>query len=239
MAVNALRHMKLFNPDDFNPKRIDVIGVGATGSWLVTLLTRLGITNIHVWDFDIVESHNVANQVFGNNDIGKFKVDALKERVKNDTGIEITTHNERVTGSTSGLGEIVFLLVDNMDVRKEIWEGALKFQFHIGLVVETRFGFLNDGITPVLRIWSINPTDPEQVERWEACFYDSSGDTQASACGATQSICTSAAELAVKAANNLMEWHRIQRGGKGYLPLEQTFYPTLWEATPGPRSQES
>ena len=74
-SIDTRRHIDVFSPDLFGKRRIDVIGAGATGSRVVLALAKLGLDNIHVWDFDHVEAHNIANQVFGLADIGKLKID--------------------------------------------------------------------------------------------------------------------------------------------------------------------
>src|SRR5215813_5940026 len=92
--VDITRHVEVFSRDAFGNKRIDVIGAGATGSRIVLSLAKLGLENIHVWDFDTVEGHNIANQAYGMGDIGKLKVDALHDLVKAQTGLSIHKHAE-------------------------------------------------------------------------------------------------------------------------------------------------
>lgn len=59
-----------------------IVIVGAGGSYsLVTALTRTGIGKLTVIDYDTVEETNVARQGYRFSDIGKFKVDALKDEV--------------------------------------------------------------------------------------------------------------------------------------------------------------
>ena len=54
--------------DYFSPllvkKRCHIIGCGSVGSTIAELLARLGITNISLYDFDTVSSHNLANQIY-------------------------------------------------------------------------------------------------------------------------------------------------------------------------------
>lgn len=60
-----------------------IIIVGAGGSYsFITSLARCGIGHITVLDFDTVESSNIVRQGYDFDDIGKFKVDALGEKVK-------------------------------------------------------------------------------------------------------------------------------------------------------------
>ena len=59
-----------------------IIGCGGIGSWTSLLLARTGIGGIYSYDFDIIESQNMAGQLFRLQDLGKHKVDAMKEIIK-------------------------------------------------------------------------------------------------------------------------------------------------------------
>lgn len=60
-----------------------IVVVGAGGSYsLVTSLARCGVGKLTVLDFDTVEQTNIVRQGYKQTDIGKFKVDALKEEVE-------------------------------------------------------------------------------------------------------------------------------------------------------------
>jgi tRNA A37 threonylcarbamoyladenosine dehydratase len=178
--------------------RVDVVGAGATGSRIVASLARLGFTNIHVWDFDVVESHNIANQAYRNSDVGRLKVEALKELVAATTGIEIAVHNERVDGSQS-LGDLVFILTDTMASRKEIWTKALREKAATSLVIETRMG------TDSGRIYSVVPTQSDQISQYEGNFYEDV-ETEVSACGTSMSVGPTA-----EVVSGLAVWQMIRR----------------------------
>ena len=60
-------------------ERLHIIGCGAIGSTVAENLVRFGLTNITLYDFDTVERHNIANQMFKETDIGKLKTEALAE----------------------------------------------------------------------------------------------------------------------------------------------------------------
>ena len=101
--------------------RVHIIGCGAIGSTVGELIAKTGITNITLYDFDKVESHNIANQMFTEQDIGKFKVDALAERMmainpEMKRGLKI----EREGWHGQPLAGYVFMCVDNIDLRREI-----------------------------------------------------------------------------------------------------------------------
>ena len=111
--------------DFFQPEmcksRIHIIGCGAIGSTVAENLVRFGLTKITLYDFDYVEPHNIANQMFRQIDIGKPKVQALAD-ILYDINPEIKNDIKLVEKGYVGqkLSGYVFLCVDNIDLRREI-----------------------------------------------------------------------------------------------------------------------
>lgn len=204
--INPIRHIDILNPDDIMDMRFDIIGCGATGSKVALSLAKLGIKNIHCWDDDIVEEHNIPNQAFALSDIGKPKVEALKRVILEATGCTITTHNERVNG-TQELGDIVFLLTDTMASRKEIWEKSLKYSFTTSLMIETRMGKDNG------RIYTIVPSSPDHIRHWEGTLYEDQA-AEVSSCGSTISVGPTADIVSGYAVWQFLIWYAIEKKGK-------------------------
>lgn len=213
--VDPLRHLSVFSTHAFGSRRVDVIGTGATGSRIVLSLAKLGVENIHVWDFDTVEEHNIPNQAFGLGHVGLLKVDALSQLVRAATGAEITVHPEKVDG-TQTLGEIVFLLTDTMSSRKDIWNGALKFKLRTSLLIETRMGVDNG------RVYAVNPNKPGHIRAWEETLCDDV-ETEVSACGASVSVGPTAEIISGLAVWQLVRWFSIQNGADDELDNEIIF----------------
>lgn len=213
--IDPIRHLEVFSPHAFGNRRVDVIGAGATGSRITMLLAKLGITNIHVWDDDRIEAHNVVNQIFGNGDIGKLKVDALAELVRATTGTELQVHPQRVTGPET-LGEVVFLLTDTMESRRQIWESAIKYKLAIKLLIETRMG------TDVGRIYTFCPNRPAECRGWEETLY-TDAKTETSLCGTPVSVGPTADVLAGLAVWQLIKWFSIEEGKQADLDHEIVF----------------
>ena len=214
--IDPSRHLSVFSPDAFGAQRLDVIGAGATGSRIALELAKLGVQNLHIWDFDLIEEHNIANQAFGVNDIGQLKVDALAERIAVDTGLEVTAHNEAVTGRTQ-LGDYVFLLTDTMSSRKEIWEGAIRYKPTVKLMVETRMG-KDEG-----RVYAVRPCIPTEIREWEATLCEDE-EASESLCGARTTVGPTAAmvtSFAVWAFLRHLNW--VAEGGD-QPELENVFF---------------
>jgi len=198
--LDVRRHSELFDPYTFTTP-IHVIGVGATGSWLVLQLAKLGIDGnlINAWDFDTVEAHNIPNQAYANWHIGEPKVKALHGFVLNNTSTHIKVHNEKYENQR--LSGIVFLMVDSMSERKRIWEQSIKMKSAVKLLIEPRMGL------DVARVYNVNPTDIEQVEKYEACFY-SDEEAEVSACGTSLTVITSAMVTASWCTRQLLNFHQ-------------------------------
>lgn len=173
--INPIRHQSVFDPDKFGDQPVHVIGVGATGSRIALGLAKLGVKNLHLWDFDKVESHNIANQVFGIDDIDKAKVYALADIIQQQTGTIPTIHETRVTGEED-LEGYIFLLVDRMDTRKEIWEKGIRLNASVVAMIETRMG-RDSG-----RVYWVEPFDVTQCEKWEATLCEDE-EAETSLCG--------------------------------------------------------
>ncbi len=61
---------------------ISVFGIGGIGTWIVNGLYQIGIGKIKISDPDIIEKSNLNRQLFFNSeDVGKYKVDIIKEKI--------------------------------------------------------------------------------------------------------------------------------------------------------------
>lgn len=118
--MNLTKSIEYFDPCKVRGK-CHIIGCGSVGSTVAENLARLGVTKFVLYDFDKVEPHNIANQMFVHSDIKQSKVDAVKRIIcdinpEAESTIEICGEgytNQRLSG-------YVFLAVDNIDLRREI-----------------------------------------------------------------------------------------------------------------------
>src|SRR6266436_2634052 len=70
-------------------QRLTICGAGALGSNLADNLARQGIRQLRVIDRDRIEEHNVGTQLYGESEIGAWKVEVLRQRLFRAAGIEI------------------------------------------------------------------------------------------------------------------------------------------------------
>ena len=69
--------------------RLVLCGAGALGSHLADNLVRQGFAGPRVIDRDRVAEHNVGTQLYGESDVGAWKVEALRSRLFRAAGVEI------------------------------------------------------------------------------------------------------------------------------------------------------
>ena len=206
-SMNFWRQLDVFDPEQFD-RTVHVVGCGAIGSHVIDTLINAGITRIVVYDFDVVEEHNVPNQAFLPEQVGMLKVDAMAELAAK-LGCTITTVKERVTELELDGPAYVILAVDCMEARKTIWESSIRYNPMVRML-ETRMA-AEYGI-----IHTIDPINPDEVRFWEDSWFPST-DAEESAC-TNRAVTTTARSLAAIQVHNLIAWEA------GDKPPAHTFF---------------
>jgi molybdopterin/thiamine biosynthesis adenylyltransferase len=80
---------------------LTLCGAGALGSLLADNLARQGFRQWKVIDRDRVEEHNVGTQLYGESDIGAWKVEAMRSRLFRAVGVEIEAVSRELTERNS------------------------------------------------------------------------------------------------------------------------------------------
>ena len=118
--LNLAKSHEFFKPE-LCRERIHIIGCGSVGSTVAELLVRFGLTKITLYDFDVVEPHNLANQMFRQEHIGMSKVAALAQMLAEiNPEISGNIKLEHEGYSNQKLSGYVFLCVDSIELRKKI-----------------------------------------------------------------------------------------------------------------------
>ena len=179
--MDLSRHISVFNPAAVKDD-IHIIGVGATGSFVAMMLARMGVPVINIYDFDDVEIHNIPNQYYDTGDLGKLKIGALADKLRViNPDITVNVSDEAVKPEdVSNMSGYVFLLVDSMKVRKELWEAA-KANTKIINVWESRLG------SDQARVYSLPIDKDVNYAKYEQDFYDDD-KAEVSACGTSITV---------------------------------------------------
>lgn len=118
LGIVPLRYKR--NQSTINPKHqlklfcshIAIIGCGGLGGHIAEMLTRIGIGELSLFDFDTFEEHNLNRQNFSNyENIGKEKVTVAKEVLeKINPSIQINTFVQKFNPTND------FCLISNADI---------------------------------------------------------------------------------------------------------------------------
>jgi molybdopterin/thiamine biosynthesis adenylyltransferase len=196
--LDFTRQFEIFDAAKHRDTRVDIIGLGATGSHIAYQLAKVGMANLHAWDFDTIEPHNIPNQNFFLEHIGQTKTAATAEMIERATGVKVTCHEKRLE-KENNLGPIVFLLVDSMDERKKVFDSSIRRKLKVKLVIETRMG------AELGRIYTFDPSMPSHLRHWENTLC-SDAEAEVSACGFVPSIIVTASMIANIAVWQMIYW---------------------------------
>lgn len=168
-------------------QRFVVVGAGAIGSMVVNGLSKMGARNITVFDFDKLEDHNFANQMYPVSQLGKPKVEALAATASDFGDCKIIPVNkpwnpDSVKETNTELVDIVLACVDNMDVRRAIFDYYKQ---------EGRAKFFIDGRMSafVYKVYGIDLSTPKAIERYEKSLHPQK-DSAPEPCGQKSIIYT-------------------------------------------------
>jgi molybdopterin-synthase adenylyltransferase len=122
---------------------VTLCGAGALGSLLADNLARQRFRQWKVIDRDRVEEHNVGTQLYGEAEIGSWKVEALRNRVFRAVGVEIEAvtkeMSERNSRSLLKGSALVLDTFDNSAARKLVQDRCRAEGFpclHVGLFAD-------------------------------------------------------------------------------------------------------
>ncbi len=135
--MRFLRQQDVVDAEKLANLQVTLIGLGSIGSVTGLYLTKMGVCNLTCFDADIVDVHNVSNQVYGMSDVGMLKADAFSILVDIQTGLLPNTIGMQYDGrQQSG---VVISAVDSMKSRESIWK-SIRDQPQVQLYVDARMG---------------------------------------------------------------------------------------------------
>lgn len=203
--------------DFFQPEkhddRIHIIGCGSVGSTVAENLARCGITKMTLWDFDVVEPKNLANQMFRQKDVGVSKTHALADilaEINPDICDDLKFQDKGWTGQQ--LSGYVFLCVDNIDLRRQIVEKHLdnpyiKAMFDFRTRLEDAQHYAAD--------WSDYKMKKDFLNSMNFSHEEAKEETPVSACNVTLSVCPTVRVICALGVANFMNFWN----GKGIKKL--------------------
>jgi len=203
--INTIRHQEVFDSHLYQHLKLVVVGAGAIGSRVAENLISTGLENITFIDFDKVEDHNLGNQLYVQEDIGEYKVVALKRWAESKIGLippSMCFVNGRIDEkNTSSLvsTNIIISCVDKFSARKLLMTATQ--DVWADLFVDTRMASGHGDV------YLINPDQPEEVDYWNStCGSDDDPAYEVSSCGSSLSVGVTAQTIAAVASWSVMNY---------------------------------
>lgn len=192
----------------FQPEKIDcrihIVGCGSVGATVAENLARCGLTKFTLWDFDVVEPKNLANQIFRVKDIGKPKVEALKD-ILMDINPEIDAEIKLKPKGWNGeqLNGFVFLAVDNIELRRKIVEMHFNNPY-----VRAMFDFRTrlEDAQHYAADWSDLEMKKAFLNSMAFSHEEAAEETPVSACNVTLSVCPTVRVVCALGVANFMNF---------------------------------
>lgn len=108
--------------ENIKEKVVTLAGVGGIGSYVALLLSRMKPKSLLIYDDDRVEMVNMAGQLYCQNDIGFYKVDAISAMIRNYSAYHDTfAIRDRFT-KESEASDIMICGFDNMEARETFFQ---------------------------------------------------------------------------------------------------------------------
>lgn len=147
-------------------------GVGGIGSWLILFLSRIGY-NISANDNDRVDSVNLAGQFYNKQQVGMFKIDAIRDNLRlfGDTSNTYLSDRRIQVNTRYVLSENMFSCFDNMESRKFLFESWLSYceiNNKEGIFIDGRLG------ADFFHAFAVRSSDKESIEKYKLELFDDS-----------------------------------------------------------------
>lgn len=216
MSIDLSKSYEYFQPEKVDA-RINIVGCGSVGATLAENLVRLGLTNLNLWDMDVVSPHNLANQIFRQQDIGHPKVEALVDilsEINPDIKESVKVYEKGWTGQQ--LSGYVFLCVDNIELRKQIVEKHfdnpyVKAMFDFRTLLEAAQHYAAD--------WTDYKMKKDLLNSMNFSHEEAAEETPVSACGVTLGVAPTVRAICALGVANFVNFVR-DKGLKKLIILD-------------------
>lgn len=201
--MNLSKSLEFFNPSDVKG-RVHIIGCGSVGSTIAENLARCGVTKFTLYDFDVVEAHNIVNQMFTADQVGMPKTEALRDiivSINPDAAPDIKIVPEGWQGEL--LSGYVFLAVDSIEIRRDFVEKHMnnpytRAVFDVRTLLESAQHYAAD--------WSNWDQKQKLLKTMQFSHDEAMEETPVSACGITLGVATTVRLVSALAVNNFLNF---------------------------------
>ncbi len=164
--MDHLRQIGILDPEEI-VYPVTLVGAGGIGSFAALVLAKMGVAEMTIFDPDVVEPHNIPNQLFRKSDVDKPKVEALKEIIGLFADTNVIARQEMFS-APDDLKGIVISGVDSMNSRYGIWEALTAPKRRVSLYIDARLG------GEVVQVFAVRPNFPSERKIYEGSLFPDS-----------------------------------------------------------------
>jgi hypothetical protein len=197
--LNFSQQKNFISPDEVRP--VHLLGAGSVGSHVASMLARIGVTDLTVWDHDSIDSHNIGPSLYGRSDFGRYKVEALAAIILRDTGVIIKMERRKYEGAM--IKGSVICCVDTMEARQMIWRTVKKNPF-VDILLDTRVA------EEFFQIFAIRPCSTDNITYYEHFLEYGGNEAARQTCG-LHSIIYVSSMVAAEAVSSLAKFWKSDR----------------------------
>lgn len=202
MQQNYSDQSKIFNQETWGWP-IHLIGAGGINNLVGPILAKMGVSELHVWDDDRLETRNCPSEVaYSYNMVGQLKTAAMADMIYHlmPNSVEFHQHVERVTPETN-LEGVVISGVDSMKGRREIWQCVQANFLHVPLYIDAR------SAGEEIAIFAFSPSNMKDAKIYQEDWLYSDEEGLKLECGA-RNIGYISAYMAAEISRIITRFHR-------------------------------
>ena len=173
--------------NEIQKQRVIIAGCGGIGSTTIRQIARMVPASMVLYDDDVVETVNMAGQLYCTSDIGKSKVDAMVDMIISYTSMRNIYALKQKFDENCEAGDIMICGFDNMSARKAFF---LAWKHHVfSKPIEERRNclFLDGRLSlSVLQVLCITGDDTDNISRYDTDFLFSDAEADATVCSMKQ-----------------------------------------------------
>ena len=142
-------------------------GAGGIGSWFAMLAARsLPNAMISVYDFDLIETHNIGGQLFSGLQVGMSKVSAIQDLIRSYANMEVASFSCKYT--SNDYASYMVSCFDNMEARQLMFDTWCSRGYDKGMFVDGRL------LAEQFEVYFVPAGDREAIKKYrERLFKDS------------------------------------------------------------------
>lgn len=173
--------------NEIRKQEVIIAGCGGIGSNAAFQIARMSLNTIMLYDDDRVERANMSGQLFGIDDVGRYKVDAIANMIYRYTSTHHIYSTHHKFEANSQPADVMICGFDNMAARKTFFEAWCRHIKGKSLEDRKKCLFLDGRLSiDTLQVLCIRGDDEYNIKRYSSEFLFSDAEAEETVCSMKQ-----------------------------------------------------